>query len=513
MIESIAHLIIDGLCAYSFREMLPESSISFDPIVCIERSDERPYCLGAMMSIDRDNKSQVDKKTFLQRWIGWRAIAVFVFLMLILSPFIYRGYQLGQVPDFPEPFDQEPLLEYSIPDDENAMYGFRSAMTLYVQPTPEARELRDEIGIGRLRLPNDVMDQFLKDNEPALFVWKQATEMEESLYIPAREYDLSVSLDLVQDLREVQRTVMLLCHKLQSEGKTQEAGEWYRSALRASRHIGKNGGLIERLVGITCFQHTAVGLTEWAAVPDLTSEDLKIVHHQIQEDWMLTEKTSTALKLEYLSMMKMIELADLEGWDYYFDVEILKSVLYLKGEPGLGQRILRFYFFDLLRSCDFPRRERQRIANETIVNFDGIEWSNEEFNRSLKKSSIAGLLLPSTSQFQTAIDREEVHYRCLLVALAAQAYFRDHGEFPADASQLVPKYLEEIPDDLYSPTPAPLIYRRNGIDAVVYSVFENELDDGGNEVNYDEIVSWGNLLDSGFRIRNPFDQPLIAPKS
>ncbi|HSG72478.1 MAG TPA: hypothetical protein VLA12_18850 [Planctomycetaceae bacterium] len=109
------------------------------------------------------------------------------------------------------------------------------------------------------------------------------------------------------------------------------------------------------------------------------------------------------------------------------------------------------------------------------------------------------------------IDRDEAHYRCLTVALTAQAYFRDHGEFPADARQLVPEYLEEIPDDLFSPTPAPLIYRRDGDGAVVYSRFTNEIDDGGIEVDYDERTTRGDLLDLGFRIRNPFDLPLKAP--
>ncbi len=109
-------------------------------------------------------------------------------------------------------------------------------------------------------------------------------------------------------------------------------------------------------------------------------------------------------------------------------------------------------------------------------------------------------------------DRDEARYRCLTVALAAQAYFRDHGEFPEKADELVPDYLDEIPDDLYSPTPAPLLYRRDGNGAVVYSRFINGIDDGGREIEYDERTTAGDLLDFGYRIRNPFNRPLAAPK-
>jgi hypothetical protein len=47
---------------------------------------------------------------------------------------------------------------------------------------------------------------------------------------------------------------------------------------------------------------------------------------------------------------------------------------------------------------------------------------------------------------------------------------------------------------------------------VVYSRYKNEFDDGGAVVDYDEKTTPGDLLDLGYRIRNPFDRPLSAPK-
>ena len=62
-----------------------------------------------------------------------------------------------------------------------------------------------------------------------------------------------------------------------------------------------------------------------------------------------------------------------------------------------------------------------------------------------------------------------------------------------------------------APRPTPVIYRRTGDEAVVYSRFTNEIDDGGTTVTYDEAKG-EELYDFGFRIRTPRNLPVVAPR-
>ena len=101
--------------------------------------------------------------------------------------------------------------------------------------------------------------------------------------------------------------------------------------------------------------------------------------------------------------------------------------------------------------------------------------------------------------FLDSMDKMQARYAGLQVVLAAQAYFRDSGEFPARLADLQPDYLSSLPDDPYSPQPLPVIYRRSGNGAVVYSRFDNEVDDGGTIVTHDEARG-ADLRDFGFRL-------------
>jgi hypothetical protein len=70
--------------------------------------------------------------------------------------------------------------------------------------------------------------------------------------------------------------------------------------------------------------------------------------------------------------------------------------------------------------------------------------------------------------------------RLTALSLACRMYAIDHGgDFPTMLDDLVPDYLPSIPADPFA-TGSPLRYR-SGSNAVVYSVGENGIDDGGSE--------------------------------
>jgi hypothetical protein len=77
-------------------------------------------------------------------------------------------------------------------------------------------------------------------------------------------------------------------------------------------------------------------------------------------------------------------------------------------------------------------------------------------------------------------DLERQSLRNIPVAFALARYHRDHGRYPERLDALAPKYLKEVPRDLFSEKP--LIYRPAADGYLLYSVGPNGADDGGRGV-------------------------------
>jgi hypothetical protein len=83
------------------------------------------------------------------------------------------------------------------------------------------------------------------------------------------------------------------------------------------------------------------------------------------------------------------------------------------------------------------------------------------------------------------------------VVLAAQAFRRDRREFPESLSQLVPDYLQSIPEDPCNPAGGPVHYRRDdALNAIVWSLGSAGIDDQG-----DLDVEYGESADIGIRLK------------
>jgi hypothetical protein len=81
-------------------------------------------------------------------------------------------------------------------------------------------------------------------------------------------------------------------------------------------------------------------------------------------------------------------------------------------------------------------------------------------------------------------DRAQVRRSALLLALALQLHYREHGEFPASLNELVKKgYLKSIPVDTFGKG-EPLRYRREPAPergATLWSVWVDGIDQNGTE--------------------------------
>src|SRR5581483_10287575 len=142
-----------------------------------------------------------------------------------------------------------------------------------------------------------------------------------------------------------------------------------------------------------------------------------------------------------------------------------------------------------------------RALKSGVVSFD----SAAKFTAPRGRGEIMGkilvtLMLPAFTKIQDAADRCEQEQRNLHLAFALAAYQRDQGHFPAKLDELCPKYLKDVPGDLFSGKP--LLYRLVAQGYLLYSIGPNGVDDGGRAS--DDVPSGDDL---------PIRMPVPPPRS
>lgn len=90
---------------------------------------------------------------------------------------------------------------------------------------------------------------------------------------------------------------------------------------------------------------------------------------------------------------------------------------------------------------------------------------------------LSRLLLPSLQAVSEACSRNEADRDATRVAIAIERFYLRHGKLPSTLDELVPEFLKSLPEDPY--VGAPLHYRVDAPEYVVYSVGANGSDDGG----------------------------------
>jgi hypothetical protein len=87
------------------------------------------------------------------------------------------------------------------------------------------------------------------------------------------------------------------------------------------------------------------------------------------------------------------------------------------------------------------------------------------------------LLVPAISAAALAEDRGTMQFELIRLAFALAAYHAERGAYPAKLADLAPKYVAEIPKDIFNASE--LHYRQDGGGYLLYSVGVNGKDDGG----------------------------------
>jgi hypothetical protein len=293
-------------------------------------------------------------------------IPLTILAVIVAIPIVYRSTRFSGILPIDEIVDREVEGRFFVEDDENAFTFYKSAVSML--PPSTGKVLVNEgveavrTGRGWAEISPEVR-QYLEESQDALAEWKRGTELDEAVYIQVATADFTALIPVTQPLRAFARLAVLQALRDLDEGRPDEAWQWLRAVLRSSRHTGKHGFLIERLVGVALHRMAASSIAAWATHEDVSLADLQSALAEVREIQKLTAPNSDSLKAEYMTSTNTISRAHIlrEVVNYARQIPdgLEGGYLFVNGEPQLSRVLMRHVFANYLSQCDLPPFERQ----------------------------------------------------------------------------------------------------------------------------------------------------------
>jgi hypothetical protein len=310
-------------------------------------------------------------------------------------------------------------------------------------------------------------------------------------------------LPAAQKCRELASALAARAMLRVSQGEYDDAWQDLLAGHRLGRLVGRGASLIEGLVGIAIDQVATNAGLAYLQFARPSAKRLGRCQRDLQNLPALApiaDKVTLGERFMFLDVVMMVERGGIQTLEALAQGKTIKSAD-PKANPILGdidwdpamKTANRWYdrLVAALRLPDRPAREKKLRQMETELKtlkknlVDSGELS--EVLRDDKKSAAArgkaigniltSLLMPAVRKVQTAADRSGQVHANLLVAFALARYQRDHGRYPEKLGALAPKYLANVPRDVFSGKA--LVYRPTAQGYLLYSVGPNGLDEEG----------------------------------
>jgi hypothetical protein len=338
----------------------------------------------------------------------------------------------------------------------------------------------------------------------------------------------------VHKCREIAKALAARAMLRVGEGKFEDAWQDLLACHRLGRLVGRGPTLIEALVGIAIGQGAADADLAYLERARLTAKQVQGHLKELQDLPSLpplADKIDLAERFQFLDGLQLLRCCGSEaltvradgGNAVYVstaaramrkpDPKELEALAKVDWEPALrnGNR-----WYDRLAAAlrieDRAAREKEldkidddlRTLKKEAQGLGTIAKLVLEKDAGPKTAGkvigdvLIGLLVPPYRRVQNAYERSEQVQRNLQVAFALAAYRSDNAGYPAKLAELAPKYLAEVPGDLFSGKA--LVYRPAPDGYLLYSVGVNGKDEEGRWTDDDPP---GDDL----RVRMPLPEP------
>jgi hypothetical protein len=349
---------------------------------------------------------------------------------------------------------------------------------------------------------------WLKRNEKPLALMIKATRRSQyyNPVVPKRTGDwspglLGALLPSVQRCREVAAALACRAMLRVTEGRPEEAWQDLLACHRLGRLMARGGTLIELLVGLAIDRVANRADLAFLGHAKLTSKQILACLEDLRK---LPPMSAVADKMDLVERFSLLETMMLTA---RHGTRFLEE---LSGSNGRAREDSQFTARLFTRSINWDPALRnanrwidrctaglriadrnERVQELAAINRDLQLLKQQVSDTDLITKAVMGaedrgemignilivLLLSAFDRVQGAAERLEQEQHNLHLAFLLAAYQQDQGRYPEKLGELVPKYLVQIPDDLFSGEP--LIYRREGKGYLLYSVGPNGTDEEG----------------------------------
>jgi hypothetical protein len=437
-------------------------------------------------------RSPAPPRNLARRQGLWLSLGILGGLALILGLTIRRTRDVSELPDVGDPVDLYALAQpVLIADDENAYVRYNEAHAKLGKATRGVLTALQNTPAWSRSGPD--LKVFLKQNRPALLLWREGTDRPDALYHQTAQTALDTLLPLAQDISLLGRLAGLEGSRHEEVNEMAEAWRWNRAILRASRHVGKRGVIIERMIGASLHEQATRRILPWSANPRVDSALLRqALADTIAADTM-TPPLSQNLKYSYLIFLRdlnelrvLVDDIPLPGGTLGKWVEqrlplrlrrgIKRTRLSLSNDDERSRRLLRLLLANWLPQVDRPESERAPVAiagptpifaADPAAPVAAQVLPPHDLDLLLNESLLANSIFRPGSQqnygqFQMSIwekdgplARERRRRAALIIRLAAEVYKRERGRSPANAGELMGPYLKALPEGYAPDEPIP----------------------------------------------------------
>ena len=268
----------------------------------------------------------------------------------------------------------------------------------------------------------------------------------------------------LQRIRPYVRLALLEASRLEESGDLAGAWRMYRAVLRASRHAGRHGGSIQRLMGSGFLRQSRPRIETWIGSPGMTAELLRRAIGDVEACRAMTSPASEMVRAEYFSAVDAVY--DMDRWWQLSDTGSYSNVnwynqfaagrwihRFLRREPERSARVLRLITAGYLAQCDRPTALRSRMPFPQNMIYDhdaqtppAVRSITPEALDAWAKSSVVEALNPFGGNIQALVSAEPGTFDQIALKMAERAFTIERGRPPKTYSELIGPYLKALPD-------------------------------------------------------------------
>ena len=312
---------------------------------------------------------------------------------------------------------------------------------------------------------------YLADNQEALELLHKGAAIEHCRY----PIDLSAGFECfhpyLSDIRSGVKLLALEAALHAEDGEPEKAVRSVRAGFGLTHSLANEPTQPSQLVRIACEAICVSGLERVLYTFELADGQLLDIS-EVLADAEACSKMRIGIALERVAGIDFIRDIPAEVIHEYAGSIPSVPLIRLYRELGLGDRDAVTYL-DLmdqyLQVMEFPLHQRKREA----------EAVEARARKALKSHMLLRFASPVLAKLISIDLRRIARLRAARTGLAVERFRLAKGRLPEALAELVPDYLEAVPKDPFDG--ADLRYRRLERGYVVYSIGEDEVDDGGKE--------------------------------